>query len=110
MRDDNIIKITDAAAAQIREAVKMHTMASPSLRIAVMIKGDGSFHYALGFDEQNHQDDLKLQANTINVVVNSAMISLLRNMTLDYVELEKGQYSFIFMNPNDPSYKPPSEA
>jgi len=110
MRDDKIINITEAAAAQIRESIKVHALESPSLRIAVMIRADGSFHYAMGFDEQNCEDDLKLQANTINIVVNSAMISMLKNMTLDYVELEKGQYSFIFMNPNDPSYQPPSEA
>jgi iron-sulfur cluster assembly protein len=28
-------------------------------------------------------------------------------MTMDYVELEPGSWQFIFMNPNDPNYKPP---
>ena len=74
-----------------------------------MRNADGSFHYAMGIDDQNYEDDLKLQSNNINIVVNSAMLGMIKNMTLDYVELEKGQYNFIFLNPNDPSYVPPTD-
>jgi len=28
-------------------------------------------------------------------------------MTIDYVELEAGKQEFIFLNPNDPTYRPP---
>ena len=31
-------------------------------------------------------------------------------MTLDYVELEPGAFQFIFQNPNDVNYAPPSES
>ena len=34
---------------------------------------------------------------------------LLNGTVLDYVELESGQFNFIFMNPNDPHYQPPTE-
>ena len=108
-RDDNIIKITDAAARQIQQSIKPEEAKIVSLRLAVMRNADGSFHYAMGLDDQNYEDDLKLQSNTINLVVNSAMLSMIKNMTIDYVELEKGQYHFIFLNPNDPSYIPPAD-
>ena len=108
-RDDNIIKVTDAAARQVDLAIKPQEKKVVSLRLAVMRKADGSFHYAMGLDDQNYEDDLKLQSNGINIVVNSAMLSMLRNMTIDYAELEKGQYHFIFLNPNDPSYVPPTD-
>ena len=109
-KDDSIIiKITDAAAQQIRQSITTEEMKAMSLRLAVMRNADGSFHYAMGLDDQNYEDDLKLQSNNINIVVNSAMLSMLRNMTIDYVELEEGQYNFIFLNPNDPSYIPPSD-
>ncbi len=108
-RDDNIIKITDIAAQQIRKAIKPDEAKTVSLRLAVMRNADGSFHYAMGIDDQNYEDDLKLQSNNINIVVNSAMLGMIKNMTLDYVELEKGQYNFIFLNPNDPSYVPPTD-
>ena len=33
----------------------------------------------------------------------------LKNCTLDYVEIEKSNFQFIFLNPNDPDYNPPDE-
>ena len=33
----------------------------------------------------------------------------LKNCKLDYVEIEKNQPQFIFLNPNDPVYSPPNE-
>ena len=33
----------------------------------------------------------------------------LKNCKLDYVELDKGQSEFIFLNANDPSYKAPQD-
>ncbi|MBC6414026.1 MAG: iron-sulfur cluster assembly accessory protein [Chromatiales bacterium] len=108
-RDDSTIKITDAAAHQIQQSLKPQEMKAMSLRLAIMRNTDGSFHYAMGLDDQNYEDDLKLQSNNINIVVNSAMLGMLRGMTIDYVELEKEQYKFIFLNPNDPSYIPPTD-
>jgi iron-sulfur cluster assembly protein len=37
-------------------------------------------------------------------------VELLKGATLDFVELEPGQFNFIFMNPNDPEYVPPKES
>jgi iron-sulfur cluster assembly protein len=34
---------------------------------------------------------------------------LLNGMTLDYVELEPGDFQFIFLNPNDAGFQQPSE-
>jgi iron-sulfur cluster assembly protein len=36
-------------------------------------------------------------------------VPLLDDATLDFVELEDGQRQFIFLNPKDPSYVPPSQ-
>ncbi len=108
-RDDKIIKITDVAAQQIQKSIKPEEAKTVNLRLAVMRNTDGSFHYAMGIDDQNYEDDIKLQSNNVNIVVNSAMLSMMINMTIDYVELEKGQYNFIFLNPNDPSYMPPAD-
>ena len=35
-------------------------------------------------------------------------VPLLDAATLDYVELEPGEPQFIFLNPKDPTYVPPS--
>jgi iron-sulfur cluster assembly protein len=34
-------------------------------------------------------------------------VELLTGAMLDYVELNPGEWRFIFINPNDPSHKPP---
>ena len=36
-------------------------------------------------------------------------VPLLDAATLDFVELDVGEPKFIFLNPNDPTYVPPSE-
>jgi iron-sulfur cluster assembly protein len=35
-------------------------------------------------------------------------LDLLNDAVLDYVQMDDGKYEFIFLNPNDPNYKPPS--
>jgi len=37
-------------------------------------------------------------------------VPLLDQATMDYVEIEPGQFHFIFLNPKDPNYRPPCEA
>ena len=44
----------------------------------------------------------------IATVSPDSMINL-KNCKLDYVEIDKGVYEFIFLNPNDPAYVPPDE-
>ncbi len=36
-------------------------------------------------------------------------VPLLDQATMDYVEIEPGQFHFIFLNPKDPSYQAPTE-
>jgi iron-sulfur cluster assembly protein len=35
-------------------------------------------------------------------------LDLLTDTVLDYVQMDDGKYEFIFLNPNDPNYKPPA--
>jgi iron-sulfur cluster assembly protein len=36
-------------------------------------------------------------------------LDLLNNTVLDYAQMDDGKYEFIFLNPNDPNYSPPTE-
>ena len=67
---------------------------------------DGSLDYGMGFDEAR-DEDLSYNCEGIEVVFQPEYGPLLSGAVLDYVEMEPGQYQFIFMNPNDPNYKPP---
>ena len=62
----------------------------------------------MGFDEQA-EDDAQVTSNSVTVLVSPGSVELLTGATLDYVEINRGEWRFIFINPNDPSHKPPKE-
>lgn len=82
-------------------------MDSLPVRIAIKEQDDGSFHYAMGFDEQRLPGDSFLNFDGVNLVVSEGSKELAEGMTIDFVELEAGKAEFIFLNPNDPTYVPP---
>jgi iron-sulfur cluster assembly accessory protein len=102
-----MISLSTAAIEQIRNSAKTSGMASVPLRVAVKQLDDGSFHYAMGFDEQRLPGDSFFNFDGVDLVVATASKQLADGMTIDFVELEAGKMEFIFLNPNDPSYMPP---
>ena len=104
-----MIKLTEAAAEQVRKSAEDSDMKGLPLRIAVTRKDDDSFHYALGFDSITHEGDLMVRTRDVDVIISNGSREFVRDMTIDYVELEKGKFNFIFLNPNDPVYVPPTE-
>jgi iron-sulfur cluster assembly protein len=78
-----------------------------AMRIAATKNPDGSIHYGMGFDDNQMDGDIHIKSEGIDIVVSGSSMTLVQGMTLDFVELEPGSYQFIFMNPNDPSFKPP---
>ena len=102
-----MIKITPVAAEQIRSSASQGQMDDMSLRLAATRNPDGSIHYGMGFDDNQLDGDTHISSGDVDLVVSESSLPLLAGMTLDYVELEPGAWQFIFMNPNDPNYKPP---
>jgi iron-sulfur cluster assembly protein len=101
-----MLTITERAVAQIRTAAGQGGMEGMALRIAARRGGDGSIEYAMGFDEAQ-PGDTRIEVAGLEVVVAVTSAELLQNAVLDYVELEPGEYRFIFLNPNDPHYVAP---
>lgn len=104
-----MIKVTPEAARQIQLSAQQGNTENLSLRIAATKNSDGSFHYGMGFDE-NKDDDISINSEGISVIISPDSAELLKDTTLDFVELEPGKNQFIFMNPNDPSYVPPTDS
>ena len=104
-----MITITPAAARQIRASAVQGNMEGMPMRIAARRNPDGSIHYGMGFDDNQLEGDTLVTADDIEVVIAENSKVLLDGMTLDYVELEPGTFQFIFQNPNDVNYAPPSE-
>ena len=104
-----MITITPAAAEQIRTSARQGQMDDLAMRIAATKNPDGSIHYGMGFDDNQMDGDIHIKSEGIDSVVSGSSMTLVQGMTLDFVELEPDSYTFIFMNPNDPNFKPPDE-
>lgn len=105
-----MITVTPQAAKQILQSrdESGDESGKDRLRLAAKRLADGSFDYAMGFDNPQ-QHDQQANSNGVSVIIAPTSLEFLRGATLDYVELQPGQCQFIFMNPNDPTYIPPQE-
>ena len=103
-----MITVTPAAAAQIKLSAEQGKTEGMSLRIAATRNSDNSIHYGMGFDDSK-EDDVTITTGDIEIILSAASALLLKDTTIDFVELEPEKFQFIFMNPNDPNYKPPAE-
>ncbi|RKZ69944.1 MAG: iron-sulfur cluster assembly accessory protein [Gammaproteobacteria bacterium] len=103
-----MITVTPAAAAQIKLSADQGKTEGMSLRIAASRNDDNSIHYGMGFDDSK-EDDITVTTEDIEIIVSTSSAELLKNTTIDFVELEPDKFQFIFMNPNDPAYKAPVE-
>jgi len=104
-----MISLSTAALEQIRHSADTGAMQSIPLRVAVKKMGDGSLHYAMGFDEHKLPGDTFYNFDGVDLVVSAGSKDLADGLTIDYVELEPGKLEFIFLNPNDPNYVAPRD-
>lgn len=104
-----MITVTPKAAEQIRISARQGQMEGLPLRIAVQRNNDGSLHYALGFADEEQDQDVHFQSEGIEIVVSPMSLELATNTVIDFVELDTGEKNFIFRNPNDPNYKPAND-
>jgi iron-sulfur cluster assembly protein len=100
--------ITEAAANQIRSAAQQGGTEGMMLRLAARLREDGTIDYLMGFDEAS-EEDIKVVAKGVEMVMVPETVPLLENAIMDYVELEKGDFRFIFSNPMDANYSPATE-
>ena len=89
--------LTSAAAQQIQQAAADAGAQDAVLRVAARRVPDGSIDYGMGFDDMN-DGDMALEIENVHVVIAPQHVDLLEDTVLDFVELEPGQYHFIFSN------------
>lgn len=102
-----MITVTPEAAKQVMAAAEEGNMTHLSLRLAARRAEDGSIEYGMGFDEVA-DDDLSCNCEGLEIIFHPQYEQILAGATLDYVELNPGEFHFIFLNPNDPHFVPPS--
>ena len=103
-----MIKVSDTAAKQIAISIEQMEGDKLPLRVAISVNQDGSFHYNMGFDDNSRDGDTTFEEKNINFVVDVATLPLVGGMTMDFVEID-GKHEIVFLNPNDPNYKAPTE-
>jgi iron-sulfur cluster assembly protein len=103
-----MITVSPAAAEQIRKSMEETDSEGMCLRVAARVTPDEALDYGMGFDE-SREDDLRNTSEGIDIVVAPGSADLLHGTHIDYVQLETGEFNFIFLNPNDPAQKPPKE-
>jgi len=103
-----IFEITPRAATQIVNAAQANQITEITLRVAAVRQEDAGIQYQMGFDEIN-DTDVHLNTEGIDIVFEPVYKELLNGAVLDFVELEPGDFRFIFLNPNDPHFIPPRE-
>jgi iron-sulfur cluster assembly protein len=101
-----MITITPQAAGQILESARRSEVKDVRLRLAARLDDKGTIEYGMGFDDAA-DGDLVAMSQGISVLVSPGSVELLTGATLDFVEINPGESRFIFINPNDPSHKPP---
>ncbi len=93
-----MIKITDAAAEQIRAAANNPDVHGMVLRVAAYQEDDGSVNFGMGFDQEREADE-QLIVNGVALLIASSSTPYLQGVTLDFVEMSPGDLRFIFIPP-----------
>ena len=104
-----MITITPQAADQIQKSAQEADLQDTYLRIAAHLDDKGVVEYGMGFDAKA-EDDTQVVSEGIKLLISPGSVELLTGATLDFVEINPGEQRFIFINPNDPSHKPPKPA
>lgn len=89
--------LSSAAARQIQQAAIASGAQEMVLRIAARVDADGSMQYGMGFDDPS-DEDMKLDLEGVAVVIADEHQELLNETLLDYVELQPGEFNFIFID------------
>ncbi|MBI3042778.1 MAG: iron-sulfur cluster assembly accessory protein [Betaproteobacteria bacterium] len=104
-----MITVTPQAAEQIAKSAQQAGAGGVCLRLAARLDDKGVLEYGMGFDDKA-DGDTQVAASGITLLISPGSVELLTGATLDYVEINPGEWRFIFSNPNDPSHKAPKPA
>lgn len=98
--------LTSAAAQQIHEAASASGTQGMALRIAARQEPDGSIEYGMGFDDSG-EHDMRLLLEGVSVLISEQHKDLLDDTVLDFVELNPGEFNFIFVDSRQAEPAPP---
>jgi iron-sulfur cluster assembly accessory protein len=94
------IRLTDRAAAMVKETIERENLTGSGLRVAVVGGGCSGFQYSLDLDKEARPGDLVFEVAGVRCFVDPMSSMYLLGVEVDYVEGQFGQSGFAFKNPN----------
>ena len=94
--------VTPAAAEQILRAARQQheSHQEAKLRVAAKLGSDGELLYGMGFDDER-EEDMVFNCAGVAVLIAPPSLPLLTGATLDFIEINAGEFQFKFINPNE---------
>lgn len=96
---DTLLIVTDAAKEKIIDVLAEENKPNTKLRVFVQGGGCAGFSYGFMLDDTLQDEDLEVNANGIQLLVDSMSAQYLEGATLDYKEELFGS-TFTIRNPN----------
>ena len=97
---NSIIKLTDNAAARIKEIMSNAEKDSLGVRVSVKTGGCAGMSYVMEYIEKVNPNDEIIEDKGVKVFVDSAAIMYLLGTEMDYKQEEMSS-TFVFNNPNE---------
>ena len=94
------VRLTDKAAAMVKETIERENLAGSGLRVAVVGGGCSGFQYSLDIEKEERTGDLTFEVKGVKCFVDPMSSMYLAGVEVDYVEGQFGQSGFSFKNPN----------
>ena len=99
MATTQLIEVTPLAAQRLEKVLSEEGEEGSLLRVMVMPGNHGSIQYMMGVEKEPKEDDLVIDAENVQVLVDSESAPLVEGAQIDYVEglMRSG---FVISNPN----------
>jgi iron-sulfur cluster assembly accessory protein len=94
------VRLTDRAAAMVKETIERENLAGAGLRVAVVGGGCSGFQYSLDIEKDERAGDMVFEVAGVKCFVDPMSSMYLLGVEIDYVEGQFGQSGFAFKNPN----------
>ncbi|MRX73209.1 iron-sulfur cluster assembly accessory protein [Bacillus lacus] len=96
---EELIKITESAALQIKDMMKEHEEESAYLRVSIKGGGCSGLSYGMGFEHEKKDEDTELLLHDLQILVDKESASILKGTVIDYKQSLMGG-GFTIDNPN----------
>ncbi len=99
MSETPLIEVTSLAVSKLQEVLSSTDANGSLLRVIATPGPNGGFQYMLGAETEAKDDDLVINANEINILVDSQSVPYVEGSKIDYVE-SLTRSGFVISNPN----------